>query len=79
MRKGVVTSPGVAEGCLSDQRCDGSAHLCEAQFLIGTRRLLAKDEDGAAEHFRACVDTELESFHEWQSARAELEVIEKNK
>jgi lipoprotein NlpI len=45
---------------------------CEAFFYAGSLREMAGDEDGARQLFRKCVETNVRSFIEYQSASLRL-------
>jgi hypothetical protein len=45
---------------------------CEAYFYAGSLRLIEKDKTGAADFFKQCLGTGVNTFEEYESASAEL-------
>jgi len=58
-----------------DIKKDEDQH-CEAYFYIGSKDQIAGDKSGAAAFFKKCLATGVESFNEYQSAKAELRVLD---
>lgn len=57
-----------------DIKRDQDQH-CEAYFYIGSKRQIAGDKAGAIDCFKKCLDTGVQNFAEYQSAKAELRVL----
>jgi tetratricopeptide (TPR) repeat protein len=55
-----------------------NGQLCEANFYIATKHLLAGDKATAAEFFQKSIDTGKDTFYEYGSAQAELAALEGN-
>jgi len=50
---------------------------CEAYFYAGTLRLIKGEKATALEYFRKSVETNVKAFTEYQSAKAELQLLNK--
>ena len=57
-----------------DTKTDHEQH-CEAWFYAGMKHLLAGDQATATSDFQKCVDTGVTGFEEYQSAAAELKLM----
>jgi lipoprotein NlpI len=54
-------------------------HLCEAYFYSGSRHLIAGENQLAIDLFKKCVATDIRNFFEYDSAVAELKILESPK
>ena len=50
---------------------------CEAYFYAGTVRLLDGDKSTATDYFKKCLETGVKDYYEYQSAAAELALLQK--
>ena len=53
-----------------------AGRLCEAWYYAAEKKLLAGDNESAAEYFRKCLETEQKDFIEYGFAKAELKALE---
>jgi len=54
-----------------NEKTDREQH-CEAYFYAGMKRFIEGDKTTAADYFKKCLATDIKSFEEYESARAEL-------
>lgn len=59
----------------ANSQTDREQH-CEAYFYAGSKRLIANDPSGAADFFKKCLGTGVNTFEEHHSAEAELKVLQ---
>jgi hypothetical protein len=52
---------------------------CEANFYAGTRRLIAGDESVARDFFARSVATGVEKLRQYQTAKRELEILDRKR
>jgi hypothetical protein len=55
-----------------------AARLCEARFFIGQKKLLANEQDPAAQHFREALATKAIALTAFRGARYELGDFSRN-
>jgi HEAT repeat protein len=67
---GDLSEAGLLQAAASPEEPTDRAQHCEAWFYAGMKRLIARDNTTAAEDFRKCLATRMDTFNEYASAIA---------